>query len=68
MVTRKSLALLAGTTLVLFAVSGIIGNHHHGALNVIATVAWWGFLLCALFLIVASVATIVRHRARPSRP
>lgn len=68
MVTRKSLALLAGATLVLFAVSGIIGNHHHGALNVIATVAWWGFLLCALFLIVASVATIVRHRARPSRP
>ena len=68
MVTRKSLALLAGTTLVLFAVSGIIGNHHHGALNTIATVAWWGFLLCALFLIVASVATIVRHRARPSRP
>lgn len=68
MVTRKSLALLAGGTLVLFAVSGIIGNHHHGALNVIATIAWWGFLLCALFLIVASVATIVRHRARPSRP
>jgi len=67
MVTRKSLATLAGITLALFAVAGIIGNHHRGTLNVIATVAWWGFLLCALFLIVASVATIIRHRTRLSR-
>ena len=67
MVTRKSLGTLAGITLALFAVAGIIGNHQHGALNVIATIAWWGFLLCALFLIVASVATIVRHRARFGR-
>jgi len=68
MVTRKSLGLLAGTTLALFAVAGIIGNHQHGALRVIANVAWWAFVLCALFLVVASVATIVRHRARVSRP
>jgi hypothetical protein len=67
MVTRKSLGLLAGTTLALFAVAGIIGNHQHGALRVIANVAWWAFVLCALFLVVASVATIVRHRARFSR-
>ena len=68
MVTRKSLGLLAGTTLALFAVAGIIGNHQHGALQVIANIAWWGFVLCALFLIVASVATIMRHRARTRRP
>jgi hypothetical protein len=61
MITRKSLGLLAGVTLVFFAVAGIIGNNQHGALMVIANIAWWGFLLCALFLIVASVATIVRH-------
>ena len=67
MVTRKSLGLLAGTTLALFAVAGIIGNHQHGALRVIANVAWWAFVLCALCLIVASVATIVRHRARSGR-
>jgi hypothetical protein len=67
MVTRKSLGLLAGTTLVLFALAGIIGNHQHGALKVIANIAWWAFLLCALFLIVASVATLVRHRARFGR-
>ena len=67
MVTRKSLALLAGITLALFAVAGIIGNHQHGVLNVIANVAWYGFLICALFLIVTSVATLVRHRTRLSR-
>lgn len=67
MVTRKSLASLAGVTLALFAVAGIIGNHEHGVLNVIANVAWYAFLICLLFLIVASVATIVRHRARLSR-
>ncbi len=67
MVTRKSLGLLAGVTLGCFAVSGIIGNHRHGALNVIATIAWWGFLLCALFLIVTSVATIARHRDKLGR-
>ena len=64
MVTRKSLTLLAGITLVLLAVSGIIGNHQHGALNVIANVAWWGFIVCAIVLIAASVATIRRHRSR----
>jgi len=63
-VTRKSLTLLTGITLALLAVSGIIGNHKHGALNVIANVAWWGFIVCALILIAASVATIRRHRSR----
>jgi hypothetical protein len=64
MVTRKSLGLLAAVTLALFAVAGIIGNHQRGALSVLANVAWWGFLICALFLFVASVATIRRHRSR----
>jgi hypothetical protein len=68
MVTRKSLVFLASITLAFLAVAGIIGNHQHGVLNVIATIAWWGFLICALFLIVGSVATIVRHRTRLSRP
>lgn len=67
MVTRKSLGLLAGITLVLFAVAGLIGNHQHGALMVIADITWYGFILCALFLIVASVATLVRHRSHLGR-
>ncbi len=67
MVTRKSLTILAGLTLVLFAVTGILGNNHHGALRVVADIAWWGFILAALFLIIASVATLLRHRSHPNR-
>jgi hypothetical protein len=62
---RKSLGLLAAATLVLLAVSGIIGKGHHGTLHVIPLIAWIGFLVGALCLIVPSAATLVRHRARP---
>jgi len=68
MITRKSLAALAGTTLGLAIVAGAIGTSHHGVINVISRIAWFGFLACALFLVVASVATIVRHGARGARP
>jgi len=64
MITRKSLIVLAGITLILMAVAGIIGTNHHGVVNVISRIAWFGFLVCALFLVLASLATIVRHRAR----
>ena len=67
MVTRKSLSLLTAVTLALLAISGIIGNHQHGVLKVLANVAWWGFVVCALVLIAASIATIRRHRSRVSR-
>jgi hypothetical protein len=67
MVTRKALGLLTGTTLALLAIAGIIGNHRHGALSVIANIAWWGFVVCALVLVATSIATIRRHRSRPSR-
>jgi hypothetical protein len=67
MVTRKSLALLTGVALALLAISGIIGNHQHGVLKVIANIGWWGFVVCALVLILTSVATIRRHRSRVGR-
>jgi nitric oxide reductase large subunit len=67
MITRKSLAALAGITLALAIVAGAIGTSHHGVINVISHIAWFGFLACALFLVVASVATIVRHGARRVR-
>lgn len=68
MVTRKSLTLLTGTTLALLAVAGIIGNHQHGVLNIIANIAWWAFVACAIILLATSVATIRRHRSRATRP
>ena len=64
MITRKSISVLAGITLILMAVAGILGTNHHGVVNVISRIAWFGFLVCALFLVLASIATIVRHRAR----
>ena len=68
MVTRKSLTLLTGVTLALLAVAGIIGNHKHGVLNVIANIAWWAFVACAIVLVGTSIATIRRHRSRATRP
>src|SRR5258708_954421 len=62
MVTRKSLGLLTAAALVLLAVSGLIGKHHHGPARAVAFTAWWGFVICALVLVVASVATIARRR------
>jgi hypothetical protein len=66
-VTRKSLILLTAITLGLFAVAGIIGNHEHGVLQVIANIAWWSFVVCAIVLIAASAATLRRHRSRATR-
>ena len=68
MVTRKSLTLLTGITVALLALAGIIGNHQHGALSVIANIAWWAFVACAIVLVATSIATIRRHRSRATRP
>jgi hypothetical protein len=67
MVTRRSLGALAALTLVFFAVAAAVGNHHHGLRQVVADVSWNGFLLCLLFLIVASVFVLVRARGRLRR-
>jgi hypothetical protein len=67
MVTRKSLSLLAGITLVLFAIAVSIGTDHTGALDVIGRITWFSFLACALFLVVASIATLARRGARVGR-
>lgn len=64
MITRKSLSVLAGITLILMAVAGILGTNHHGVVNVVSRTAWFGFLGCALFLVLASIATIARHNSR----
>ena len=64
MITRKSLGLLAGATLVLFAVAVVLGDSGHGARLIIGRIFWWSFVASALFLVGASVATIMRHRAR----
>ncbi len=67
MITRKSLGRLAGVTLVLFIVAAVMGDKGHGVRLVIGRIVWWSFVACALFLVVASVVTIARHRARRVR-
>jgi hypothetical protein len=67
MITRKSLGLLAGITLVLFAVAAIIGQNRHGAIDIVGRIVWWTFVVCALFLLVASITTIARRGNRRVR-
>jgi hypothetical protein len=67
MITRKSLGLLAGLTLVLFAVAAIIGQNRHGTIDIIGRIVWWSFVACALFLLVGSIATIARRGQRRVR-
>jgi hypothetical protein len=67
MITRKSLGTLAAVTLVLFAFATIVGDDRDGPLRIIAKVSWFSFLACFLFLMVGSVATLVRYRVGSGR-
>jgi hypothetical protein len=64
MLTRRSLIALAVFTLVCFAVSGAVGNHHHGLRQAVADVSWMGFLLGLVLLVAASLFVLVRSSAR----
>jgi hypothetical protein len=67
MITRKSLGALAVVTLLLFASAAALGNHHHGVRQAAADVAWNGFLLGLLLLVIGSVLVLVRTRGRLRR-
>ena len=64
MLTRRTLIALAVFTLVCFAISGAVGNHHHGLRQAVGDVTWFGFLFGLRFLIVASVFVLTRSGAR----
>ena len=59
MLTRRNYVILAVTTLVLFVVSGIIGQNND-VLGIVDDLIWFGFLICALLLVVMTVAVLVR--------
>ena len=63
MVTKKTLKYLAATTAVLLVASAAIGDDRD-VLWIVDDVVWYGFLLCALALIVLSVGVLVRSRRR----
>lgn len=73
MINRKTLAGLAGLTLVLFVVGAFIGEDNDVAW-ILDDIVFVGFILSALALIAMSVAVLVRAatsrrgEARSSRP
>ena len=61
MINRTTLAALAAVTLALFAGSAVIGENND-VLWIVDDMIWFGFLLCALALVVATIAVLVRGR------
>ena len=64
MLTRRSLIGIALFTLICFAVTEAVGNHHHGIRAAVGDITWFGFLLGLLFMVVASVFVLMRSRSR----
>jgi hypothetical protein len=67
MFTAKTLKYLAAVTAVLFAIVALIGDDRD-VLWIVDDLLWFGFLLCAVLLIVLTVGVLVRGlRQRPPR-
>lgn len=65
MINRTTLAALAALTLGLFIASAAMGQDFgegNAFLWTLGDVVWIGFLLCALALVVSTVAVLVRGR------
>jgi hypothetical protein len=57
--TLIGLAVLAASG---FAVAAILGNGRHGALHIVADVAWTTFLISALAVVLVGAATLTKSR------
>jgi hypothetical protein len=71
MLTANTLKYLAAVTAVLFAAGAAIGEDHD-VLYIVDDIIWFGFLLCAITLIVLSAGILVRslksrHTERAAR-
>jgi hypothetical protein len=67
MLTAKTLKYLAAVTAVLFAASAAIGDDRD-ILYIIDDLVWYGFLVCALTLIVLTVGVLLRSRKGSAQP
>jgi hypothetical protein len=67
MLTAKTLKYLAVATAVLFAVGAIIGSDND-VLWILDDVIFFGFILCAIALVVLSAGVLVRHLSSSGRP
>jgi hypothetical protein len=61
MINRTTLAALAAVTFALFVAGAAIGEEND-VLWIVDDVVWIGFLLCALALVVSTIAVLVRGR------
>lgn len=62
MINRRTLIVLAAVTFVLLIASAAIGQDRD--IWIIDDVAWFGFLGCALALVLMTLAVLVRSLAR----
>lgn len=56
----KAMGAVAAIGVVLFALGGIFKNAKHGVTWVLGGVGWFGFLLCAVTLIVLALVALGR--------
>ena len=71
MINRTTLVSLAAATFVLFGASAAMGQDFgegNALLWTLGDIVWFGFLACALALIVLSVTVLVRTMTRGRRP
>jgi hypothetical protein len=63
MINRNTLIGLAVATVVLFAGAAVIGEDND-VLWIVDDIVWFGFLACALALVVLTVAVLVKAATR----
>jgi hypothetical protein len=66
MVSRRTLIPLAVAAVVLVVIALATGNNDHGFWNAVNVIAFNGFLVCVLLLIVLGVVALVRGRRPPT--
>ena len=66
MINRRNLIALTVVVVACFAVAIPVGNKHHGFLNVVSNLTWWGGLVGLLLLIVLSVTALFQSRRATS--
>jgi hypothetical protein len=70
-INRTTLAALAAVTFVLLIASAAMGDNFgegNDLLWTVGDIVWFGFLMCALALVVLSAGVLVRSLARSRRP
>jgi hypothetical protein len=65
-INRRTVVPLAVAAVVLLAIAVATGQNHHGLRRTVNVIAFNGFLICLLLLIVLGVVALAR-RHRPGR-